>query len=773
MPLPIIHIRYVGFGTNFTAKPGQRTRELVKGPGQVSPDEQPEGFLFTNEVAVDVGGVCAAANKAEPFVLDHHFENGEFASAAAAVLGRAALLLDRLAPHAEVWIVTHRNPDFDALCAVWLARAVLLRTIPASYTIAAGPSTTGADEALAIKPDSKFPRDPRTPRNAALILAHYAARIDHARLRQIVCPRAQTLHAVFGTVLYRNDGPGEDGMASFFDEVFELMTKRGLHPFFDSIFLGQGVRDRELELIATQERNYDRDLRRAHKTIISLPCNRDFSHWFGKLKETPFLREVGNCLEVDPRHIHEDEMGSQGKRVLDALFLTDPECLFFKEWVRIDQDNSSLGDGFTFTAIAYSNRRPKSGFNTRDYFFSVDPERADGAHLYPLWVELQKRQIQAIRENQATMLPDMLKEAPRKHYKTRAGKNIADFSDPWFEAPSYYCTLIATPEGGAWSLNGAPPHSILGDAIMGLAWDFLRNRLFKSCKVDPYPTDNSPGARSAPASDIAVQTTADYGGALGCQQAVGNSLRFCSIEFAGGLPTAASAYSERVADLAWPILNGADSGQIPDYSRHVVLWHGILVVWSRRGIAVCRASSLSQDQELAVERLKVVVKSVAEVVVNLRELQRLIGSEGPKATANGDTLEESRLVRSKVLSSVVSMRLDASLPDGVIAQRFLDEIDFEGVMESLDTLNEDIAALAENEADLRQAKRDRVLQFILAWGTALGLLFSWNSAEGVKVSELLSYIDPNRSAVFFACGLVISIGFLIVYWFKARDKDQP
>lgn len=54
--------RYVGFGTLFTSQPQARVDD--------TPDTA--AFLYDNELAVDVGGVCWEANEPRS-ILDHPF----------------------------------------------------------------------------------------------------------------------------------------------------------------------------------------------------------------------------------------------------------------------------------------------------------------------------------------------------------------------------------------------------------------------------------------------------------------------------------------------------------------------------------------------------------------------------------------------------------------------------------------------------------------------------------------------------------------------------
>ena len=119
--------RYVPFGTAFVPGEGLRFNR----------DAEPEK-LFANELVVDVGGVCRGYQGERLHVYDHHFfrADGQFPSASAAVLHLAsdvheAFGADNPSPDNVLWLVTHRDPDFDAFCAMYLARSILDGSLPA------------------------------------------------------------------------------------------------------------------------------------------------------------------------------------------------------------------------------------------------------------------------------------------------------------------------------------------------------------------------------------------------------------------------------------------------------------------------------------------------------------------------------------------------------------------------------------------------------------------------------------------------------------------
>jgi len=114
----------------------------------------------------------------------------------------------------------------------------------------------------------------------------------------------------------------------------------------------------------------DRDIARARKSIVSLQVGLDFEEWYATLQRLPLPTSSG---EKNPAHWG----GSQSEEVreADGVYIRDPECLLFKEWAREDFENSSMGRGFLFTAVAYTRNPTADTVPKVEYFFALDQER--------------------------------------------------------------------------------------------------------------------------------------------------------------------------------------------------------------------------------------------------------------------------------------------------------------------------------------------------------------------------------------------------------------
>ncbi|MEI6569659.1 MAG: hypothetical protein WCR20_23485, partial [Verrucomicrobiota bacterium] len=185
----------------------------------------------------------------------------------------------------------------------------------------------------------------------------------------------------------------------------------------------------ELELLALEEDRYQRDVQRARTVIVNVPCSKDFK-WYGEVCKGPLLDENGNLAELH------QTAGCESWREADGIYIRDPESILFKEWARLDTQNSPSRRGFQFLAVIYSrasNGQPRC-------VFSLDPERACGAHLYPVWARLQAVQLRELAKR------DEPRGVDRKGYELRRCGE-----DPWFDGSNYGCTIIDTPNRGAYT----------------------------------------------------------------------------------------------------------------------------------------------------------------------------------------------------------------------------------------------------------------------------------------------------------------------------------
>ena len=759
---------YEGFGTSFVG----------------------EKEIRTGEIASDVGGRCLRYHGEKSLVIDHHFYRpNNFPSASAAVLHLAPLIYAGLSKCEDVKFITHECPDFDAFCSIYLIRRLLEGGIPADGWEEQGlhkdewANLDGRNRKInwydpAVK---DLPPDRRAP----VLLAAYASMVDQCK--PLHCDRSTALHSILYAGFKRGRDWETDGAYAFFRSSEERINQ-GLNPLFDAIFDETSEYACELAMLRREEVHYRRDIARARCTIVSLPvANAPFDQWFPVVKEHPLFN---GSSEVAPAP---DHLCEKHKRQQHAgVFLRDPECLLFKEWARADRENSPNGQGFLFTAVAYSSRRPDAKDNKSQYIFSLDPERANGAHLYPVWARLQAAECQLARlENP---LP------PREGFEGRlAGSPCA--SDPWYDGSNYQATIIDTPNAGTrlGSLespdiradkegNDTKYHTgVLADLsddgvaqiiLQELEWNMFvaEEELNGAPKLaDPskvvcirdFPTcgDNIPSGRSLERCAI---------GSLVSLSNATNALRFASVGLQGGagggcsdgVKTQSPQVAASIGKTLWAAIADEGVKTFPDdiISRHLWFDSNSVIIWNRHGIAIASKDrgTISSQME-SFEKVAAVIRT-AGLIANSSEAEA--------------AFEQGR----ELLKTVIHLQIATTNPSNIALRRLMEATEINSIVESVAAMNKE---RFEEEEQKAQEQRDMHLQSILAIGTAFGLLFAWNSMESVSVKALheklchlypaLGFISPDAGCIIlakFIVGILLSFFFAWLFLKNTRGKTR-
>ena len=227
--------RYVPYGTHFVPAEGNR----ING-------ENAQSNLHENELAMDVGGTCWGYANEVQAVIDHHFfrpDLGQFPSASAAVLHKASDICKKFAVlPGDLWLVSHRQPDFDAYCSMYLARCLVLGEILPNSLSNLGLKDDGwfggPGEINWYDPDVRMlSREERWP----ILLAAYASLIDQCR--RLSCPKERALHSVLYAASIRGRGYDDErsGALEFLNEVREALIKKQLNPLYDSVLEGNST----------------------------------------------------------------------------------------------------------------------------------------------------------------------------------------------------------------------------------------------------------------------------------------------------------------------------------------------------------------------------------------------------------------------------------------------------------------------------------------------------------------------------------------------------
>jgi hypothetical protein len=649
--------RYVGFGTNFEFAAGLRFDR-----------ETNPRSLHANEIALDVGNVCWGYNGEPLAVIDHHFERpGQFSSASAAVLHNSELIGEKFGTGQDglIWLVTHVQPDFDAFCSMYLARAVIERNFGAG---------------------SRWPT----------LLADYASHVDSGR--RIVCPKHRALHSVLYAALLRGRAylSETSGATEFFEHAKEAIEKKGLNPLFDSIFEGSDCFRPELALLDHEMEAYDRDLRRARKAIVHLQkLEEPFQEFFERVKEAPL---VDDGLAPTAPHI---APLNQRRSQADGIYLKDPECLLFKEWARLDLENSSMGMGFTFTAVAYSGGRPDGAANKSDYFFAIDPERADHRCLYSLWARLEAAEIRALHQPEHEGLKARLEGAERDCERTsrrtrcrigfegRAGKYKALFDDPWFDGSNYESAIIATPNRG--TLIGPPGAraDLLDDPVAAIARHELEHSIYASLLTLVDLSASS----ADPDGDELLRDIAEA-----MPPPPERCFRFARIELNSGVETLAGHMAAQIGEALWRALHpGAAEGVPTDFlTRHLLVARDWVAVWSRRGIAVAFKPAAEREAK--------------ELEARFRDLVKLARGVEGFIESGSRPLSETLAEGEELARMAARMSHELALPENRLLSRFFEALGLRELLASLRDLNQAAAGRERTEEMIRHTKTVATVQ---------------------------------------------------------------
>lgn len=693
--------RYVDFGTSFAGDP--RTR------GPQGGDESP-ATLFANALATDVGGTCWGANEPLP-IIDHHFQGeAQFPSASAAVLHKASQIRQRFGDQDPVWLVTHKDPDFDAFCSMYLARWIIEDPGAAVDWRRYGLHPDGwLDVVDGRKIDWFNPDFTSVPAEHrwALLLASYASVLE-AR-RRISCPAERGLRSVLFAALKRGrDYLSEcSGATEFFDEVRSILLQQQLNPIFDSVLENSSLFAPELAMLDREAEAYRRDVRRARRSTVYLPESEAPSPDFFKNRGLAY-QELRRPSEVDAEHLL---LADTFRIPTDAIYLRDPECLLFKEWARLDLENSSLGAGFEFTAIAYSGGRPEAPSNKTDYQFSIDPERANGRHLYTVWSRLQTQEVEALRAHEQNVIAvGALSRPGGPQGAATLGSLLAD---PWIGGQGQFGNAVGTPHRGTLIGPAGVRSDLRDDRVAEAVRTELEGSIYSAVSLVTGPqVAVFDFAGSAQGVDIAPQRY-DLNSPLEIPAPPESYFRFAGIRLRSDVPLAAPNLATQIAETLWQVLYPEVPGATPpDFADlHVVVGAGWVGVWGDRGIAIAQKQDFAAGVSAPDRQASELRSDFAAIVSIVRDADRLTArwvrisnemSRDGDSTVFAGKMSDTEGLKSIVATSEELGRRSAqikhalTLPDHDLFRRFYDAI-------NIDQLSATLWELARSASDhLRQ-----------------------------------------------------------------------
>jgi hypothetical protein len=731
-------------------------------------------LLYENEVAVDLGGSCYGENGEERLIFDHHFSSPgmNIPSASSAVLRYAKELHDTIlervyergAGARDIWIVTHQSPDFDALCASFLVEGIIDQNsafnVPLRGWEELGIVTSSRSAALVecakdkhpsmeidwFNPPSSFAEDHRWP----LLLAAYASRLDHCH--PILCRRSEALHSVLYAAIVRR-GPrfAQNGAHELFKAAIESIRNANLHPFYDSLFTNTPEFAPELRLLENESLAYRRDIARARKCVVHIQRSR--GGFTSLLKQVeggemaagvPLLTESvpPGRLSINPNHVKPFLEGSgNGSIEADGLFLRDPECLLFKEWARDTQEEDPI-HGYVFTAIAYSKGRPEAPVNRTEYYFSLDPEKVPGAHLYNVWARLQCEEVTA-RRNLSLATEGLY---PRPGFQNRSRGFEPWFSDPWFDGSNSDGTIVATPWLGTFIGSAGKLPDLSDDPVATIVAQELEYSVFQRSTLDGSPTallQDFPLQRNANSLHAGRSPEVSLPVAIGAE--VGQDcFRFARIALVEHIDLSRPRMAIQVGHILWAILSPPGLCTIPNdfETQHLTTFASSVVVWNRRGIAIAwKPDAFEYAGSLATH-----LSHLAGIALDIRILLSRINSNALDA---GEAL----------LRRIVELKIAAAKPDNRPLRHLMDAIRFDTIIESVHALNQQVISR-------KEAARATFLNLIIG-------LFALTFALPTLILTFFTVIHgPSEATIAITSIIPFAMGIVTGFWLYIRYRGR-
>jgi hypothetical protein len=691
---PIFRYRYVDLGSVFTGDSGRRDAES----GADFP-----ATLFSNELACDVGGTCWGAN--EPLaVIDHHLRHeSRFPCACAAVLHKAGMIREKFAAMDLVWLVSHKQSDFDALCSMYLARWVIEDPAAAvdwqRYGLHPdgwhdGPETAKIDWFDPVLTD--VPPEHRW----ALLLAAYAARLEMRC--PIACPRQRELHSVLYAALKRGRDylNASSGATEFFDEVKTALQQKRLNPAFDSVLESSAQFAPELAMLDREAEAYERDLARARKAIAYLPeAEAPFADFF----EHP--RKLESDADADAEHLR---LADTFRIPTDGIYLRDPECSLFIEWARVDIENSALGAGFEFTATAYSNARPENAAHSTRYMFSIDPERANGRHLYTVWSRLQTREVEALR---AFKLPVVgTPSGGAEGSEARGGNLQALMSDPWQGGQTQSGTLVGTPHRGTLIAPPGTQGDLRDDPVAEAVRSELEDVIYTAASLMAGPHVTVSDFAAARAHQDAAPRSFQLNARWEIPAPEHGYFRFARMGLRSDVPMATGAAAgkrlqQQIAETLWQVLYPEQRGVAPAdlLEGHSALTADSVGVWGERGIAVAQKLSVAEDYS---QNFVAMVSLARDIDVLLANWAVPDGSSASAGKSEDVVSLQHTVTRSEeLLRRAARLQHVLALPDHGLLRSFYDLMGMEQLVAKLRDLNGNAAERLRRITEAEQTRR--------------------------------------------------------------------
>ncbi len=532
----------------------------------------------------------------------------------------------------------------------------------------------------------------------------------------------------------------------------------------------------ELALLDREGEAYDLDLQRSRRALVYLPESEAPSPDF-------FQHPKKLAQEANPEVSPENLLLSESFRIAtDGIYLRDPQCALFQEWAWVDVENSSLGAGFEFIAIAQSNARPEGAVNTTEYVFAMDPERANGRHLYTVWSRLQTEEVEGLRARQERRAPELATGRAAESERS-AGTLQSLLSDPWLGGQSRSSTIVDTPRRGTLIGPAGVRSDLRDDPIAEAVRTELEAPIYISASLVAGPQVTVYDFAASLEHQDAGPRHFDLNASLSIPPPEKHCFRFASIGLRADVPIASGGLAARllarqIGETLWHTLYPDRPGEVPQ--PHLVIRTDAVGVWSERGVAVAQKPS-PRDAGISAQPENDELRGFKSLMSLLRDIGRFAAEQSAHASENqareadmGRTLAHGPLQAAvaageDLAGRALELQHALALPERDLLRHFCEAIELEQLVARLRDLNhaaaEDLrraetsleARRQEKQSDelARAQRRLRLLEVFVVGFIALEIV-SWlvrNLSLGTGAQEtLVLFVGPlalGCAALFF------------------------
>ena len=250
------------------------------------------------------------------------------------------------------------------------------------------------------------------------------------------------------------------------------------------------------------------------------------------------------------------------------------------------------------------------------------------------------------------------------------------FQDPWFDAPNYNCTLVATPNRGTLIGSAGTRSDCSDDPVAAIVAIELERWLYGgplTC-YDVAGTDQSPS----------TEFTLDLRSRCDAPPSSPDCFRFGSVAVQLGIDPSEDVLAEQIGSTLWRMLH-PQAGPLASRPLHTRVFRhaGVLGVWSRSGIMIAHSPEAQDKAQKLRELFNDIVSCARDVHGLLAEL-KLDAHGSQVARTDVRTVMRARVARGEeIMRRMADVRHRLTLPEGRLLNNFVEDTGLEGLAATL------------------------------------------------------------------------------------------